>query len=138
MIERDGVETYEGSVEYVKAARDAHMAAAVVSSSSNAHQVLAAAGIEKLFDAVIDGRLADREHLHGKPAPDTYLAGARAVGSRPAEAAIFEDAIAGVEAGRAGNFGCVVGVDRLGQADALKAHGADVVVADLGDLLHAP
>ncbi len=138
MIERDGVETYEGSVEYVKAARDAHMAAAVVSSSSNAHQVLAAAGIEKLFDAVIDGRLADREHLHGKPAPDTYLAGARAVGSRPADAAVFEDAIAGVEAGRAGNFGCVVGVDRLGQADALKAHGADVVVADLGDLLHAP
>ena len=138
MIERDGVETYEGSVEYVRAAREAHMAAAVVSSSSNAHQVLAAAGIEKLFDAVIDGRLADREHLHGKPAPDTYLAGARAVGSRPAEAAVFEDAIAGVEAGRAGNFGCVVGVDRLGQADALKAHGADVVVADLGDLLHAP
>ena len=138
MIERDGVETYEGSVEYVRAARRAHMAAAVVSSSNNAHQVLAAAGIEKLFDAVIDGRLADREHLHGKPAPDTYLAGARAVGSRPAEAAVFEDAIAGVEAGRAGNFGCVVGVDRLGQADALKAHGADVVVADLGDLLHAP
>ena len=138
MIERDGVETYEGSVEYVRAARRAHMAAAVVSSSSNAHQVLAAAGIEKLFDAVIDGRLADREHLHGKPAPDTYLAGARAVGSRPAEAAVFEDAIAGVEAGRAGNFGCVVGVDRLGQAEALKAHGADIVVADLGDLLHAP
>jgi beta-phosphoglucomutase family hydrolase len=137
MIERDGVETYEGSVDYVRAAREAHMAAAVVSSSSNAHQVLAAAGIEKLFDAVIDGRLADREHLHGKPAPDTYLAGARAVGSRAAEAAVFEDAIAGVEAGRAGNFGCVVGVDRLGQADALKAHGADVVVADLGDLLHA-
>ena len=138
MIERDGVETYEGSVEYVRAARRAHMAAAVVSSSSNAHQVLAAAGIEKLFDAVIDGRLADREHLHGKPAPDTYLAGARAVGSRPAEAAVFEDAIAGVEAGRAGSFGCVVGVDRLGQADALKAHGADIVVADLGDLLRAP
>lgn len=138
MIEREGVETYEGSVDYVRAARQANMAAAVVSSSSNAHQVLAAAGIEKLFDAVIDGRLADREHLHGKPAPDTYLAGARAVGSRPAEAAVFEDAIAGVEAGRAGNFGCVVGVDRLGQADALRAHGADVVVADLGDLLHAP
>ena len=138
MIERHGVETYEGSVEYVHAVRSAHMTAAVVSSSSNAHEVLAAAGIEQLFDVVIDGGLADREHLLGKPAPDTYLAGARAVGSRPAEAAVFEDAIAGVEAGRAGRFGCVVGVDRLGQADALRDHGADVVVADLGELLDSP
>ena len=138
IIERDGVEIYEGSIDYVRAARNAHLAAAVVSSSSNAHEVLAAAGIERLFDAVIEGRLAAREHLHGKPAPDTFLAGARAVGSRPAEAAVFEDAIAGVEAGRAGRFACVVGVDRLGQADALRAHGADVVVEDLSELLDSP
>jgi beta-phosphoglucomutase family hydrolase len=138
MIEKEGVEPYDGSVAYVGAARSAGMKTAVVSSSANAHAVLRAAQIEDLFEAVIDGDVADRERLHGKPAPDTYLAGARAVGVEPREAAVFEDALAGVEAGRAGRFGAVVGVDRLGQADALRAHGADIVVADLGDLLRAP
>ena len=137
LIERDGVERYEGSVEYVRAARSAGVARAVVSSSTNAHEVLAAAGIEELFDAVLDGNVAQRDHLKGKPAPDTYLAGARVLGCRPGEAAVFEDALAGVKAGRAGAFGFVVGVDRLGQADALRADGADVVVSDLRDLLHA-
>jgi beta-phosphoglucomutase family hydrolase len=138
MIARDGVETYDGSVAYVRAVRRAGLATAVVSSSSNTHEVLEATGITDLFDAVIDGVVADREHLRGKPAPDTYLAGARAVGVEPAQAAVFEDALAGVEAGRAGHFAIVVGVDRLGQADALREHGADVVVSDLDELLRRP
>ena len=120
------------------AARDAGLLRAVVSSSTNCRDVLHAAGIEDLFEAVIDGVVAEREHLHGKPAPDTFLAGARALGVEPAQAAVFEDALAGVEAGHAGHFGVVVGVDRVGQADALAAHGADVVVRDLAELLQAP
>jgi HAD superfamily hydrolase (TIGR01509 family) len=111
---------------------------AVVSSSTNCHDVLAAAGISDLFDEVVDGRVAEREHLGGKPAPDTYLAGARAVGVTPAQAAVFEDALAGVAAGRAGKFAFVVGIDRVGQALALKTHGADVVVRDLAELLDTP
>jgi len=137
MIEHDGVQPYEGSLEYLRAVRAAGMSTAVVSSSANAHAVLRAVGIEEQFEAVIDGVLAEREHLHGKPAPDTYLAGARALGAEPRAAAVFEDALAGVEAGRAGGFGAVVGVDRLGQADALRAHGADVVVGDLSELVDA-
>ena len=135
MIRRDGVEAYDGSVRYVHAVRDAGLARAVVSSSTNCRDVLAGAGIEQLFDARIDGVVAEREHLRGKPAPDTFLAGAQALGVEPAEAAVFEDALAGVEAGRAGGFGLVVGVDRVGQADALREHGADVVVKDLSELL---
>jgi len=135
LIRERGVEAYEGSVRYVRAARDAGLRRAVVSSSANCREVLAAAGIEDLFEARIDGVVAGREHLQGKPAPDTFLAGARALGLEAGEAAVFEDALAGVEAGRAGHFRYVVGVDRVGQADALKAHGADVVVTDLADLL---
>jgi beta-phosphoglucomutase family hydrolase len=137
MIRQDGVERYEGSVEYVNAVRAAGLRTAVVSSSSNCRDVLAAAKIEDLFEAIIDGVVAERQHLHGKPAPDTFLAGAGALGTKPANAAVFEDALAGVEAGRAGRFATVVGVDRLGQAEALRAHGADVVVADLGELLRS-
>jgi beta-phosphoglucomutase family hydrolase len=135
MIHEHGVEPYEGSVEYVKAARDGGLRRAVVSSSTNTREVLRAAGIEDLFDEIVDGVVAEREHLAGKPAPDTYLEGARVLGVKPGEAAVYEDALAGVEAGRAGHFGLVVGVDRVGQADALKAHGADVVVRDLSELL---
>jgi len=138
MIHDQGVEPYEGSVRYVKAARAAGLRRAVVSSSTNCRDVLAAAGIEDLFERIIDGHVAEREHLQGKPAPDTFLAGTRALGVSPAQAAVFEDALAGVQAGRAGNFGFVVGVDRVGQADALKAHGADVVVRDVAELLSAP
>ena len=138
LIRERGVAPYEGSVRYVNAAREQRLRRAVVSSSTNCRDVLAAAGIEALFEAVIDGVTAEREHLQGKPAPDTFLAGAKALGVAPAEAAVFEDAIAGVEAGRAGRFGYVVGVDRVGQAEALRNHGADVVVADLAELLHAP
>jgi beta-phosphoglucomutase family hydrolase len=134
----DGVEPYEGSVRYVKAARDAGLRRAVVSSSANCRDVLIAAGIEDLFEERIDGVVAEREHLRGKPAPDTYLAGARAVNLPPSACAVFEDALAGVAAGRAGGFGFVVGVDRVGQADALKQHGADIVVKDLGELVDQP
>jgi beta-phosphoglucomutase family hydrolase len=135
MIHEQGVEAYEGSVRYVRAARDAGLKTAVVSSSSNCREVLVAAGIEELFEQRIDGLVAERDHLEGKPAPDTFLAGARALGVGPEQAAVFEDALAGVAAGRAGGFACVVGVDRVGQADELRAHGADLVVSDLAELL---
>jgi beta-phosphoglucomutase family hydrolase len=135
LIHDDGVQPYEGSVRYVRAVRDAGLKRAVVSSSTNCRDVLKAAGIDELFDTVIDGVVADRDHLKGKPAPDTFLAGARAVGVEPRAAAVFEDALAGVAAGHAGHFGLVVGVNRTGQADALRDHGADVVVDDLADLL---
>jgi beta-phosphoglucomutase family hydrolase len=134
-LQQDGVETYDGSVRYVRAVRDAGLPRAVVSSSANCRQVLIAAGIADLFDARIDGLTAQREHLRGKPEPDMFLAGAQALALKPEQAAVFEDALAGVAAGRAGGFGYVVGVDRVGQADALRSHGADIVVADLGELL---
>ena len=134
-IREDGVEAYPGSVRYVRAVQAAGLPRAVVSSSANCRDVLVAAGIEDLFDARIDGVVAEREHLRGKPAPDTFLAGARALGLKPTTATVFEDALAGVAAGRAGGFGFVVGVDRVGQAEALKQHGADVVVTDLAELL---
>ena len=135
LIQRSGVAAYDGSVRYVGAVRDAGMRRAVVSSSANCREVLVAAGIEDLFEVRIDGLVAAREHLKGKPAPDTFLAAARRLGVQPSRAAVFEDALAGVEAGRAGRFGFVVGVDRTGQAEALREHGADLVVSDLAELL---
>jgi len=135
LIHDDGVQPYEGSVRYVKAAREAGLRRVVVSSSTNCRDVLVAAGILELFEEIVDGHVTQREGLKGKPAPDTFLAGARAVGVEPPAAAVFEDALAGVEAGHAGGFGIVIGVDRLGQADALRSHGADIVVKDLAELL---
>jgi beta-phosphoglucomutase family hydrolase len=134
-IHHDGVEVYPGSVAFVRAAKNAGLRRAVVSSSKNCQQVLEAAGILDLFEERVDGEVAEREHLGGKPAPDMFLAAARRLGVTAADAAVFEDALAGVEAGRAGHFGCVVGVDRVGQAGALAAHGADRVVQDLAELL---
>ena len=134
-LHTDGVTAYPGSVRYVQAVRAAGLRRAVVSSSANTREVLAAAGIADLFEARIDGIVAEREKLQGKPAPDMYLAGARALGLEPAAATVFEDALAGVASGRAGHFGFVVGVDRVDQAAALREHGADVVVKDLGELL---
>jgi beta-phosphoglucomutase family hydrolase len=134
-LRTDGVHAYPGSVRYVHAVREAGLRRAVVSSSANTADVLTAAGIADLFEVRIDGVVAAHEHLRGKPAPDTYLAAAKALGLGPEAAAVFEDALAGVAAGRAGQFGCVVGVDRAGQADALREHGASIVVSDLGDLL---
>ena len=135
LIRTQGVEPYEGSIRYVEAARDAGLPRAVVSSSRNTREVLESTGLLDLFEAIVDGVVAEREGLPGKPAPDTFVAGARALGVEPAQAAVFEDALAGVEAGRAGEFGYVVGVDRTGHADELRERGADVVVADLAELL---
>jgi len=137
LIHERGVEAYPGSVRYVRAVRAAGLRTAVVSSSANCRDVLRAAAIEELFDVRIDAVVAEREHLRGKPEPDTFLAGARALGLGPDAGAVFEDALAGVAAGHAGGFACVVGVDRVGQADALRRHGADVVVGDLAELLEA-
>ncbi|KOV92872.1 beta-phosphoglucomutase family hydrolase [Streptomyces sp. NRRL B-3648] len=134
-IREEGVAPYEGSVRFLHAVREAGLRRAVVSSSANCRDVLAAAGIEDLLEERIDGVVAREHRLRGKPAPDTYLQAARVLGIEPDEAAVFEDALAGVEAGRAGRFGVVVGVDRVGQADQLRAHGADIVVRDLAELL---
>jgi beta-phosphoglucomutase family hydrolase len=135
LIARRGVQPYEGSVRYVRAARDAGLRCAVVSSSTNCGEVLAAAGIAALFEVTVDGIVARREGLRGKPASDTFLAAARALGAKAGEAAVFEDALAGVAAGRAGGFAYVVGVDRGSQAQALLEQGADAVVSDLAELL---
>ena len=137
-IREDGVEAYPGSVRYVRAVRAAGLRRAVVSSSANCAEVLAAARIDDLSRSASTASTVDADHLAGKPAPDAYLAAARALGVDPERAAVFEDALAGVEAGRAGGFGFVVGVDRVGQAEALRAHGADTVVTDLAELLDRP
>jgi beta-phosphoglucomutase family hydrolase len=135
LLGRDGVQVYEGSVRYVRAVRDAGLHRAVVSASANTREVLKAAGIEDLFEVRIDGIVAAERHLRGKPAPDPFLAAAEELKVPAAEAVVFEDALAGVEAGRAGDFGYVVGVDRVGQRQALLEHGADIVVDDLAELL---
>ncbi|GFH79823.1 MULTISPECIES: HAD family hydrolase [Streptomyces] len=133
-IRTDGVEPYEGTLRYLHAVRAAGLATAIVSSSANTREVLRSIDAERLFDVRIDGVVARERGLPGKPRPDTYQAAARDLGVEPSRAAVFEDALAGMEAGRAGHFGYVVGVDRVGQADALRAHGADRVVKDLAEL----
>jgi beta-phosphoglucomutase family hydrolase len=135
LIRERGVEVYDGSIDFVKEAQREGLRRAVVSSSANTREVLKSVGIEDLFEAVVDGLVAQREGLPGKPAPDTFVAGARALGAEPAQSVVFEDALAGVEAGRAGEFGYVVGVDRTGQREALAEHGADIVVDDLSELI---
>jgi beta-phosphoglucomutase family hydrolase len=135
LIRERGVDVYEGSIRYVRAARDAGLRRAVVSASANTREVLESAGIADLFEVRIDGVVAAERQLRGKPAPDTFLAAARELEVEASAAAVFEDALAGVAAGRAGRFGFVVGVDRVGQATALREHGADIVVSDLADLL---
>jgi beta-phosphoglucomutase family hydrolase len=135
VLARDGVQAYEGSVRFVEVVREAGLRTAVVSSSANTEAVLKAAGVDGLFEVRVDHQVAEAAKLRGKPAPDTFLEAARLLGVAAANAAVFEDALAGVAAGRAGNFGFVVGVDRAGQADQLHAHGADVVVQDLAELL---
>ena len=130
-----GVEVYPGSVRYLHAVRDAGLTTAVVSSSANAEQVLEVAGLADLIDHRVDGVVAKRRELPGKPAPDTFLAAAADLDVPKEHAVVFEDAISGVQAGHAGGFGRVIGVDRVGHAAALREHGADVVVSDLAELL---
>jgi beta-phosphoglucomutase family hydrolase len=135
VLKRDGVEVYDGSRRYIDAVRAAGLRTAIVSSSANTTAVLEAGGVKDLFDAQVDALVARERGLRGKPAPDTFLEAARMLDVPPTEAAVFEDALAGVAAGHAGGFGFVVGVDRVGQAEGLREHGADIVVKDLGELL---
>ncbi|MEW2516752.1 beta-phosphoglucomutase family hydrolase [Actinacidiphila alni] len=136
-IRTQGVKPYPGSVRYLEAVRAAGLRTAVVSSSANCRDVLVSAGIEHLLDVRVDGVTARERHLPGKPHPDTFLAAAADLGFDAARAAVFEDALVGMDAGRSGHFGFVVGVDRVGQAAALRQHGADTVVEDLADLIGA-
>jgi beta-phosphoglucomutase family hydrolase len=135
-IDRGEVEAYPGSIALVRRLREQGIRTAVVSSSNNCEQVLRAAGIFDLFEARVDGLVASELKLPGKPAPDTFLKAAQMLGVSPARAVVVEDAIAGVQSGRAGGFGLVVGVNREGSSEALRAHGADVVVTDLEELLN--
>jgi len=134
-IREDGVKVFEGSRRYLEAARDAGLRRAVVSSSANTKEVLEVTGLAPLIEERVDGVVAKEQGLPGKPKPDTFLEGARLLGVEPSQAAVFEDALAGVEAGKAGDFGAVIGVDRVGQADALAERGATRVVQDLDELL---
>ena len=134
-IHEDGVKVFDGSRRYLEAVSAAGLAVAVVSSSANTREVLEVTGLNEFVQQRVDGVTMREEHIAGKPAPDSFLRAAEALGVTPAEAAVFEDALAGVEAGRRGHFGCVVGVDRVGQAEALRRNGADVVVTDLAGLL---
>jgi beta-phosphoglucomutase family hydrolase len=134
MLAREGVEPYPGSMRFLDAVTATGAAVAVVSGSRNARKVLAASGLAHRFPVVVDGTVAAREHLTGKPAPDTFVRAAELLDVDVAEAVVVEDALAGVAAGRAGGFGLVVGVDRGVGAGALREHGADVVVDDLGEL----
>jgi beta-phosphoglucomutase family hydrolase len=136
IIDQRGVNPYPGSAQYVQAAKDAGKKIAVVTSSANGRKVLEAAGLMPFVHALIDGNVLKRDNLRGKPAPDSFLAAAKELGVAPRNAAVFEDALAGVEAGRAGGFGYIVGANRANQADELRARGADVVVDDLADLLN--
>ncbi|NKQ27130.1 beta-phosphoglucomutase family hydrolase [Streptomyces galbus] len=133
-IRTDGVEAYEGTLRYLDAVRARGLRTAIVSSSANTRDVLRSIHAEDLFDVRIDGVVAVERGLPGKPNPDTFLAAACDLGVEPSRAAVFEDALAGMDAGRSGHFGYVVGVDRVGQTDALYAHGADIVVKDLAEL----
>ncbi|MFD5074072.1 beta-phosphoglucomutase family hydrolase [Streptomyces sp. NPDC058371] len=134
LIRTDGVEAYDSTLRYVEAVRAHGLRTAVVSSSANCADVLKSVGAESLFDVRVDGVVAAERQLPGKPRPDTFLAAAKDLGVDASAAAVFEDALAGMDAGRSGHFGYVVGVDRVGQGDALRAHGADVVVRDLAEL----
>ena len=134
-LESKGVEVFAGSVAWLRQLRQAGIKTAVVSSSKHCQAIIKVAGIADLFDARVDGNVAEELNLKGKPAPDTYLKAAEMVGVPPRRAVVVEDALAGVEAGRNGGFGLVIGVDRHGEAEALRQHGAGLVVTDLKELL---
>ena len=137
-LEEHGVTPYVGSLRYLEAVRAAGLRIAAVTASANGEAIIEAGGFTEFCEARIDGIVAARDKLKGKPAPDPFLAGARALGVEASQAAVFEDAISGVQAGRAGRFGFVIGVNRVGQADALRENGADLVVDDLAELLDPP
>jgi len=136
-IDAGKVKSFPGSIDFARRALVAGIKTAVVTSSRNCDLVLKAAGIDGLFEVRVDGRTIEDEGLRGKPAPDSFLRAARRLGVRPERAVVVEDAIAGVQSGRAGNFGLVIGIDRHGDGDALRSNGADIVVNDLSELTHA-
>jgi beta-phosphoglucomutase family hydrolase len=135
LIREHGVQPYPGSLRYLIAARDAGLRRAVVTASANGLAVMRSAGLADLIEVRVDGIVAAERGLRGKPAPDTFLVAAAELGVPPAQACVFEDSLAGVQAGRDGGFGYVVGVDRVGHARDLRAHGASLVVSDLAELL---
>ncbi len=135
VLASQGVEVFEGTIALVHQLRALGFKTAVVSSSENAKTMLESAGIQDLFDLRVDGRVASELHLPGKPAPDTFLFAAKRLGVKPERAVVVEDAIAGVQAGRDGGFGLVIGVDRVGRPESLSDNGADVVVGDLSEML---
>ena len=135
VLTAEGVETYDGTIRWAWDLRSRGFKTAVVSSSKNCKTIMEAAGIEALFDARMDGEIAQRLKIPGKPAPDTYLKAAEELAVRPERAVVVEDALSGVEAGRRGGFGLVIGVDRHGDAQALRENGADIVVTDLAEML---
>lgn len=135
VLRTDGVQVFEGSRRYLRAAADAGLGIAVVSSSANTREVLELTGLAEFVQHRVDGVVLREEHIAGKPAPDSFLRAAELLGVEPGQGAVFEDALSGVAAGRAGRFGVVVGVDRVGQAEALRRNGADIVVSDLAELL---
>jgi beta-phosphoglucomutase family hydrolase len=134
-LHEDGVEVFDGSRRYLEKVKAAGLATAVVSSSANTRDVLEITGLDRFIQQRVDGVTLREEHIAGKPAPDSFLRAAQLLHVDAGAAAVFEDALSGVEAGRAGNFGFVVGVDRVGQAEDLRRNGADVVVTDLAELL---
>jgi len=135
VLKEQGVEVFDGSRRYLEAVSAAGLGIAVVSASANTPEVLKITGLDRFIQQRVDGNTLREEHLPGKPAPDSFLRGAQLLGVAPAAAVVFEDALSGVAAGRAGNFGFVVGVDRVGQAEELRRNGADVVVTDLAELM---
>lgn len=135
VLRTDGVEVFEGSRRYLQATADAGLGIAVVSSSANTEEVLERTGLARYVQHRVDGVVMREHAIPGKPAPDSFLRAAELLGVTPAHGAVFEDALAGVAAARAGGFGVVVGVDRVGQSEALRHNGADIVVTDLAELL---
>ena len=137
VLHDDGVKVFDGSRRYLEAVSAAGLGIAVVSASANTPDVLKITGLDRFIQQRVDGNTLREEHLPGRPAPDSFLRGAQLLDVAPDAAAVFEDALSGVAAGRAGNFGFVVGVDRVGQAEELRKNGADVVVTDLAELLQS-
>ena len=134
-IESVGVEPYEGSVRFIHELRRDGFKIAVVTSSQNCDSVLESANLDAVFEVRVDGNLIETQHLNGKPVPDTFLMAAKLLAVEPSRAVVVEDAISGVQAGAAGNFGLVIGVARKDNAEELQHHGAHLVVNDLGELV---
>jgi trehalose 6-phosphate phosphatase len=132
-LKKNGVESYQSTKDFIKDLKTRNKRVALISSSRNAKAVLEAAGASNLFHVVVDGVVAAELHLKGKPEPDIFLEAAKRLGVSPQHAIVIEDALSGVEAGKAGGFGLVIGINRSGQNTELKDHGADIVVSDLSE-----